>query len=435
MSSRSLPAHIVALAVPAFIALIAEPLFVLADTAIIGHVGTAELAGVGIAASILSTAVGLCIFLAYACTTSVSTLLGRGEEGKAVQAGIASMWLALGVGVGIAMLLALSGPWLIHSLGAEDTIAEYALTYLRICLIGLPFMLVCMASVGVLRGYRNTITPMYIATVAAAGNAVANVVLVMGLGLGVAGSAIGTALTQILMGLCGVWCVVRTVRGHSFSPSFSHIRASALTGFPLMLRSLFQRLCLVATVAAAASLGPAQLAGHHIVFAVWMLLSFAHDALATAGQTLIAHAVGSGDRAQLNRLTRSVSLWVVGIGAILGVIMAVLSFHIGRLFTTDTRVLSLIVPAFLIVAASQPLAAYVFYLDGVVMGVGRYGYLAWASALVFLLYAPILWWVSFTTSGDVFMLWCVFAGVFMGARALTLALYVYRRDLVASVQG
>ncbi|PKL93987.1 MAG: hypothetical protein CVV20_00870, partial [Gemmatimonadetes bacterium HGW-Gemmatimonadetes-1] len=54
-----------ALAVPAFLALVAEPLFLLADTAIVGHLGTASLAGLGVASAVLLTAANLFVFLAY----------------------------------------------------------------------------------------------------------------------------------------------------------------------------------------------------------------------------------------------------------------------------------------------------------------------------------------------------------------------------------
>ncbi|MGA8209138.1 MAG: MATE family efflux transporter, partial [Nocardioidaceae bacterium] len=59
---------ILRLAWPAFLALVAEPLFLLSDAAIVGHLGTAQLAGLGIAGAIVATAVGLCVFLAYGTT-------------------------------------------------------------------------------------------------------------------------------------------------------------------------------------------------------------------------------------------------------------------------------------------------------------------------------------------------------------------------------
>src|SRR3954467_9637366 len=91
--SRSLDSEIVRLAVPAFLALVAEPLFLLADAAIVGHLGTAPLAGLGIAAAVLQTAIGVCIFLAYGTTASVARFLGAGDLRGALAHGVDGLWL------------------------------------------------------------------------------------------------------------------------------------------------------------------------------------------------------------------------------------------------------------------------------------------------------------------------------------------------------
>src|SRR5215471_1373688 len=85
-------AEILRLAVPAFGALIAEPLFLLADSAIVGHLGTAELAGLGVAGAILSTCISLCIFLAYGTTGSVARRLGAGDVPGALRYGVDGLW-------------------------------------------------------------------------------------------------------------------------------------------------------------------------------------------------------------------------------------------------------------------------------------------------------------------------------------------------------
>src|SRR5919107_5475721 len=90
--------EILRLAVPAFLALVAEPLFLLADAAIVGHLGTPELAGLGIAGAVVQTAVGLCIFLAYGTTASVARRIGAGDNRGALRQGIDGMWLAILIG-------------------------------------------------------------------------------------------------------------------------------------------------------------------------------------------------------------------------------------------------------------------------------------------------------------------------------------------------
>src|SRR6478735_1844807 len=96
--ARARDREILRLAVPALLALVAEPLFLLADAAIVGHLGTPELAGLGIAGAVVQTAVGLCIFLAYGTTASVARRVGAGDARGALTQGADGMWLAVLLG-------------------------------------------------------------------------------------------------------------------------------------------------------------------------------------------------------------------------------------------------------------------------------------------------------------------------------------------------
>jgi len=84
------------LAVPALGALIAEPVFQLADAAIVGHLGAAQLAGFGAAAAALATLVNVCIFLAYGTTSAVARRMGAGDL-RAPQIGMAAAYAAVAV--------------------------------------------------------------------------------------------------------------------------------------------------------------------------------------------------------------------------------------------------------------------------------------------------------------------------------------------------
>ena len=205
--------QILALAVPALGALVAEPLFVLVDSAVVGHLGTAPLAGLALASTVLMTVIGLCVFLAYATTAAVARRLGSGDRAGALQVGVDGMWLALGLGVVLAAVTWLSAPWLIEALGASDDVAQQAVTYLRWSAPGLPGMLLVLASTGALRGLLDTRTPLVVAAAGAVVNAVLNVVLVYGVGMGIAGSGLGTALTQLAMAVALTVVVVRGARG------------------------------------------------------------------------------------------------------------------------------------------------------------------------------------------------------------------------------
>lgn len=226
--------EIVALAVPAFGALVAEPLFVMADSAIVGHLGTAQLAGLGIASALLMTAVGVFVFLAYATTAAVARRVGAGDLRAAIRQGMDGIWLALLIGAVVIAVALPTAPSLMELFGASDTAAPYATTYLRISAFGIPAMLVVLAATGVLRGLQDTKTPLYVAVGGFVANAVLNVVLVYGADLGIAGSAWGTVIAQCGMAAVYLNVVIRGARKHgaSLRPDAGGIRASAQTGAP-----------------------------------------------------------------------------------------------------------------------------------------------------------------------------------------------------------
>lgn len=172
--------EILALAVPAFGALVAEPLFVMADSAIVGHLGTPQLAGLGIAAALLTTAVSIFVFLAYATTAAVARRVGAGDLQAAIRQGMDGIWLALLLGAAVVAVVLPTAPTLISFFGASDTVAPYAITYLRISALGIPAMLIVLAATGVIRGLQDTRTPLYVAIGGFALNGGLNVALVYG---------------------------------------------------------------------------------------------------------------------------------------------------------------------------------------------------------------------------------------------------------------
>ncbi|MFD8615641.1 MATE family efflux transporter, partial [Streptomyces sp. NPDC059631] len=213
-ASRRHDREIVALAVPAFGALVAEPLFVLADSAIVGHLGTAQLAGLGVASALLMTAVGVFVFLAYATTAAVARKVGAGDLRAAIRQGMDGVWLALFIGVAVIAVALPTAPSLMELFGASGSAAPYATTYLRISVLGIPAMLVVLASTGILRGLQNTKTPLYVAVGGFVANAILNAVLVYGAGLGIAGSAWGTVIAQCGMAAVYLHVVLRGARKH-----------------------------------------------------------------------------------------------------------------------------------------------------------------------------------------------------------------------------
>ncbi|CAM5396591.1 DNA-damage-inducible protein F [Streptomyces sp. ADI98-12] len=414
--------EIVALAVPAFGALVAEPLFVMADSAIIGHLGTAQLAGLAVASALLTTAVSIFVFLAYATTGAVARRVGAGDLSAAIRQGMDGIWLALLLGAAVIAVVLPTAPALIDLFGASETAAPYAVTYLRISSLGIPAMLVVLAATGVLRGLQNTRTPLYVAIGGFVANAVLNVVLVYGAGLGIAGSAWGTVIAQCGMAAVYLVVVVRGARKHgaSLKPDAAGIRASAQAGAPLLVRTLSLRAVLMIATAVAARLGDTEIAAHQIILSLWSLLAFAMDAIAIAGQAIIGRYLGAGDTRGAQAVCRRMVEWGIGSGVALGVLVVVSRPLFIPLFTSDSAVHDAALPALLVVACCQPLSGIVYVLDGVLMGAGDGPYLAWAMLLTLAIFTPFALLIP-AWGGGLTAVWGAMT-LMMATRAVTLGL-------------
>ncbi|MGH9229026.1 MAG: MATE family efflux transporter [Acidimicrobiales bacterium] len=421
LSLRSpLDREIARLAVPAFGALIAEPLYVLTDTAVVGHLGTPQLAGLAVASSVLLTLYAVFIFLAYGTTAAVSRLLGAGDEREAAHQAVQSMWLALVIGLGVtAVGLVLSGP-LVGWMGAEGAVRTNALVYLRISLLGVPAMLLVLAGAGYLRGLQDTRTPLLIAIGTAAANLAIEVALIYGLDQGIGASALATVLAQA----GGAAVYIRRVghaarrQGADLAPHPASLAALARVGRDLLVRTAALRAALVVATAVAARLGAVDVAAHQIAFEVWSFLGLGVDAIAIAGQAMVGRALGAGDGAGARAAGRRMIEWGVALGVALGLLVAALRTVLPHLFTDDTEVLALASFLLVWVAALQPVNAVAFVLDGVLIGAGDMRFLAWAMIVAAAVFIPAALAVLALDAG-IGWLWASL-GLLMATRASTL---------------
>lgn len=425
--ARALDRRILALAVPALGALVAEPLFLLADTAMVGHLGAAPLAGLGVASTILQAAVGLCVFLAYTTTPRVARRLGAGDEPGAVRAGIEGMWLGIAVGLALAIAGLLSADALPRLLASDPEVLRLATVYLAASCWGLPAMLLVIAAAGLLRGLQDTRTPLVVAGAGFLANAVLNAILIYGLGLGVLGSALGTVIAQWGMAAVYVAIAVRAARrtGASLAPGVGGVRRALADSSLMLLRNVTIRAVLIAVVAVGSLAGVAELAALQVLLTAFSLLAFALDALAIAGQSMIGHDLGAGRLDAVRAATRRLVMWGLVSGAACGALGLALAWVAGRVFTSDPAVLELLPIGFAALAVSGPLAGYVFVLDGILIGAGDVRYLALAGLIPMaasLVAYGIVAALGLHGLASVAAIWLVFGLVFLGGRALVLGL-------------
>jgi putative MATE family efflux protein len=415
-------AEILRLAIPAFGALVAEPLFLLADSAIVGRIGTAPLGSLGVAAQALTALVNISIFLAYGTTAAVARQLGAGNRQAAIRHGVDGLWLAGAIGVVVLAVGApLAGP-IIDVFGATPAVTAGGVTYLRISLLGAPAMLAVLAGTGVLRGLQNTRTPLIIAVAGNAVNVTLNATFVLGLHWGIAGSAWGTAIAQNLTAAAYLTMVVRGARAAdvTLGIDLTGLKTAARNGGALVLRTLALQAVLVAATAIAARDGDAAIAAHQIAFRLWTLLAFALDAIAIAGQAITGKYLGAGDVEGARTATRRMVGWGAGCGVVFGALLLAARPVLLGLFAATPPVRQLLLAVLLIAAAAQPMAGVVFVLDGVLIGAGDQNYLALAGLVATAVFA-IAAAVVVTTGAGLIGLWLAIVA-WVAARFGTLTL-------------
>lgn len=433
MAVPTLNHDILRLALPALGSLIAEPMFLIVDSALVGHLGVVPLAGLGIASAVLQTIVGLMVFLAYSTTPAVARRFGAGEHAGAVRAGIDGLWLALALGVVLAVVGSLATPWLVSLFGADAAVSEQAVIYLQLSMWGLPAMLIVFAATGLLRGMQDTVTPLWIAGLGFALNALLNWLFIYGFGWGIAGSAAGTVVAQWSMVGAYAFVVGRLARRHeaSLRPQRDGLRGSARAGGWLFLRTVSLRIAFLATVWVATALGTDELAGWQVAFTIFSTAAFALDALAIAAQALVGRGLGAGDEPFVRRVLGRTVAWGAWFGVLVGGVIAALSGVIGLVFTGSADVAALVQPALLVLAVAQPVCGVVFVLDGVLMGAGDARFLAIAGGLNLVPYAPALVILAvLRPEGAAGLGWlaAAFFGVYMLARLATLGWRIRRPE-------
>jgi len=380
--------RIAALAIPALGSIAAEPLYNLADTAIVGHLGRSPLDALAIAASVLSVVAWLAIFLATATTTEVARNSATGAHRAAAQAVGAAYAVAAVWGVITALVLAGVAPYAVAALGGRGAIGPAATEYVRISAIGLPFLYLSFAGNGHLTGQQDTRTPLRIALGANVVNVALEVVFVFGLHAGLAGSAWGTVAAQILAAAAYARASRRSALPPS-APTRAELRALLRDGHRLSVRTIALGVVPLAVTAVAARLGPVPLAGQQVAYRVWYLLSLSLDALAVPAQVYVSAALGTGDREAARLAARRTLVLGLAAGVALGVITAALAFCAPSAFTSDPGIRHQAMIALLVAALTQPLAALAFVYDGVILGLGDYTAMRRAMVLAIVAFAPL----------------------------------------------
>ncbi len=386
--------RIAALALPALGVLAAEPVYLLFDLAIVGRLGALPLAGLAIGALILATLSSQMTFLSYGTTARSARFFGAGDRESAVGEGVQATWLALGLGLVIVVAVQVAAVPLVSVLASGGDIAEAALPWVRIAIVGVPAILVSAAGNGWMRGVQDTMRPLRFVVIGFGLSAVLCPLLVYGwLGMprmGLAGSAVANLVGQWLAAALFIWALLSERVPLRIQPSV--LRAQVVMGRDLVLRTMAFQACFVSAGAVAARFGAAAVAAHQVVLQLWNFLALVLDSLAIAAQSLVGAALGAGQLAHAKSVAWRVTAFSFLASGVLAVVFAVGASVIPTVFTDDRSVLDAIVVPWWFMVAQLPVAGIVFGLDGVLLGAGDAKFMRNATLISALVgFLPLIW--------------------------------------------
>lgn len=386
----SIDRRILRLAVPALGSLAVEPVYILVDTAIVGQLGTDQLAGLAIAATVLSFVFAGANFLTYGTTERVARRLGAGDDAGAANVGVQAMWLSLLFGVPAAPLLFLGARPISAAFGAGGEVLDHAETYLSLSSIGVPFFLVTLAAQGVLRGASNYTTPLWVLLGANAANLVIELFLVFVLDMGVAGSALSTVIAQVGAGV--VFLVIlwpQLARADVRRPDIDGMRPLMSAGKFLLLRVGSMLAVFGGSTAIAARIDKSTLAAHQVVNSMFIFLALVLDALAVPAQTIVAEELGKDDVATAVHVARRSVRLSVWTGLCLAMVVAALAPVIPDLFSDDGAVIDRATGALWWLSVALVPGAIAFAHDGILIGAGDYRFLGRAAFGYLVVVTPV----------------------------------------------
>ncbi|CAM2941336.1 MATE family efflux transporter [Saccharomonospora xinjiangensis] len=378
------------LAVPALGVLAAEPLYVLVDTAVVGHLGALPLAGLALGGTLLSLLSTQLTFLSYGTTSRTARLYGAGRRAEAVGEGVQATWLALAVGVVVLVVGQVLAEPVAMAMSGDTAVAERTVSWLRIALFGAPLILVTMAGNGWMRGVQDTMRPLRYVLAGNALSAVLCPVLVYPVGWGLEGSAVANVVAQTVSATLFLLALAR--EGSLARPDLGVMRGQLRLGRDLVLRSLAFQACFVSATAVAARTSTEAVGAHQVVWQLWTFLSLVLDSVAIAAQSLVGAALGARDARRARGIAAQIVTYGLVFGCVLGVVFAAAYPVLPHVFTTDAGVLATIPHAWWFFVALQPVAGVVFALDGVLLGAGDAAFLRTATlGSAVLGYLPLIW--------------------------------------------
>lgn len=298
-----------ALALPALIGMLVDPLLSMMDTAYVGNLGSStELAALGACTSIFHLA-----FNAFRATTAATTSLVGNASSKLEKRQIVKISLTLGLvmGLGVGTFLRIFGPWCLAAMGISDGSSPLfapGLSYLKTRSLAAPAVLAIVVSEGAFRGYGDTRIPLLASGTAALVNLLLDPLLMLPpLSRGVQGAAAATAAAQV--GALGVYLWFLTKRkmlpqatdkeatNTNSAKSFRVIKTILGANLAMVCKQGSLLLAWAYATAKATRIGQAHVAAHQVALSCWLVFALLQDGAGVAAQVLLTRVLSGGETA------------------------------------------------------------------------------------------------------------------------------------------
>lgn len=423
---RSTFVKVLGLATPALGTLLVVPLLTFTDSALAGFLGTTELAALTLGSTLINFVIGMCVFLTFSTTTLTGKLVGQNQQKLAIHRGSQYIWVGLSLGFALIFCLYIAAVPALSLFSDNSKLIYNTLNYLYPALFLLPGNLGFQAANGILRGLGDTKTPFYISLLGVFINIPFSIFFILVMSFGIAGLSIGTVLSQWVMFLVAAVYLQKQAKlfGTSIRPNYGQMKQLGLGGLALFIRSGFLWGSGLLTVKAAALGGVESVAAHQIVMVLWNISAYTLDAVAIAAQILFAQVHQQKSRAEIKGLIKNLVLITTIFGCLWSGLFLLAPLFWPGLFSANTNLWHLSIPAFIIAGLMQPLVALVYLFDGILMGEGNFWQLAKLYGIIFFFHAPLAifpYLIWYSGVGGLTLVWLVYAGWLQLIRLLLLS--------------
>lgn len=371
--------EVVALAIPVVLTNLSITLMQMVDSAMVGRLGAAQLAAVGLGGIWLWTLMCFFIGTVSAVQVFVAQRYGSGDFEDCGSWAWQAIYALIPIGVAITVLVFLGAEWLAGQLDPGPSVHPHFVDYLRMRALGNAGLVGSVALASFFRGLGDTRTPLYATVVANIVNAVLDYGLIFGkLGMpewGVLGAGFATSLAEWLnFALLAAFFVRRATRLRfgtaPVRPSRDRMRRLMRTGLPVGGQWWLEMTSFAAFMTLVARMGDAHMAASQ-AFIVLLAFSFMQaQGIGLAVSTLVGQYIGAGDLESAARSFRSGLRLCVAYTSVFALVYIAFPTQLLAIFSEDARVIALGVPLLWVGSLFQVFDAMAIVTDGALRGAG-----------------------------------------------------------------